>query len=134
MKTTFHSNQSKLRASYYSLFISTTYNYIFKNCRDYNTPKSNACRIYHTTTGMWECRKCTTAWMQEVEQRMEQLPREQFSTDRQGRCTGKYDQRKSLWDKCHGTTPWQGLFLQSYCISSIPGGQMQEVRVQGRTR
>ena len=25
------------------------------------------------------------------------------------------------------TTAWQGLFLQSFCISSIPGGQMQEV-------
>ena len=27
----------------------------------------------------------------------------------------------------HRTTAGQGLFLQSFCISSIPGGQMQEV-------
>jgi hypothetical protein len=24
------------------------------------------------------------------------------------------------------TTPWQGLFLQSYCISAIHGGQMED--------
>ena len=30
------------------------------------------------------------------------------------------------------TTAGQGLFLQSFCISSILGGQMQEVRPQGK--
>ena len=32
------------------------------------------------------------------------------------------------------TTAGQGLLLQSFCISTIHGGQMQEVRVQGWTR
>ncbi len=29
---------------------------------------------------------------------------------------------------------WQGLLLQSFCISAIHGGQMQDVRLQGRRR
>ena len=33
-----------------------------------------------------------------------------------------------------GTTPGQGLFLQSYCISSIHGGQMEEVESRRQQR
>ena len=76
----------------------------------------------------------TTPGKEEVELRREQQPRatqgviaemrtsglqsfciSSIACDRQG--SRKLEQR---------TTPGQGLFLQSYCISTVPGGQMED--------